>query len=238
MLKIAICDDEKSYLEIISFKIQKAMQEHIGLDFNVECFSSIDELYDKIQSDKPDIVFLDIMVNNINSVNWLTEHQHKFGNLSFIIMTGFPTETENLSEIDCCYYLLKSKMTDEQLVRAIKRSVNYVTKEKSDLKTVSFGKRSYTIDFQSVLYIETLRNNLLIHCADGNTITIYSTLKKFIKNLPPFFYQCHKCYVVNMNVIKGYEPHNFIISDEIKVPIPPKKYKETVSQYKNYIINL
>lgn len=238
MLKIAICDDEKSYLEIISFKIQKAIREHIGLEFSIECFSSVDELYSRIQANKPDIVFLDIMVNNINSVNWLTEHQHEFGNISFVIMTGFPTETENLSEIDCCYYLLKPKMTDEQLVRAIKRSVNFVTKEKSDLETVSFGKRSYTIDFQTVLYIETQKNNLLIHCADGSMITIYSTLKKFSKTLPPYFLQCHKCFVVNMNAIRGYEPHSFIISDGIRISIPPKKYKDVISQYKNYIINL
>ena len=238
MLKIAICDDEKSYLEIISFKIQKAIRKHIGLEFSIECFSSIDELCNQIQADKPDIIFLDIMVNNINSVNWLTEHQHEFGNVTFIIMTGFPTETENLSEISCCYYLLKTKMTDEQLVRAIKRSVNFVTKERTDLKTVSFGKTSYTIDYQSVIYIETQRNNLLIHFADGSMITVYSTLKKFSKSLPPYFLQCHKSYVVNMNVIKGYEPHSFIISDGTRISISPKKYKDIISQYKNYIISL
>ena len=238
MLKIAICDDEKSYLELISFKIQRAIKDQIGMDFEIEQYSSIDDLYEQIKTDKPDIVFLDIMVNDINSVNWLVDHQHEFSNISFIIMTGYPTEAENLSEIDCCYYLLKSKMTDEQLLRAIKRSINAITKESSNLETVSYGKKSYTIDFQSVLYVETYNNNLQIHCADGNTITIYSTLKKFIKNLPPYFYQCHKCYVVNMNFIKGYEPHHFIISDEMSVPIPPKKYKNVISHYKNYILNL
>lgn len=238
MLKIAICDDEESYLELISLKIQKAVQESIGLDFEVVCLSSIDKLYEQIKNDKPNIIFLDIMVNNINSVNWLVKHQHEFSNISFIIMTGFPTETENLSEIDCCYYLLKPKMTDDQLLRAIKRSINEVTKKNSNYETVSYGNKSYTIDYQSVLYIETINNNLLIHCADNNTITIYSTLKKFINNLPPYFYQCHKCYVVNMNVIRGYEPHSFIISDQIKIPIPPKKYKSVIAHYKNYIINL
>ena len=238
MLKIAICDDEESYLELISYKIQKAVQEIIGMEFEIICFSSIDKLYEQIPIDKPNIVFLDIMVNNINTVNWLVEHQHEFSNMSFIIMTGFPTETENLSEIDCCYYLLKSKMTDEQLLRAIKRSINAITKKNSDYETVSYGNKNYTIDYQSVLYIETLNNNLLIHCSDNSTITVYSTLKKFNKNLPPYFYQCHNSYVVNMNVIRGYEPHNFIISDEIKIPIPPKKYKSVISHYKNYILHL
>ena len=100
MLKIAICGDEKSYLELISFKIQRAIQDQIGMDFEMECYSSIDDLYEQIKTGKPDIVFLDIMVNDINSVNWLVDHQHEFSNISFIIMTGYPTETENLSEID------------------------------------------------------------------------------------------------------------------------------------------
>lgn len=140
MLKIAICDDEESYLELISFKIKRAIQDQIGMDFEIERYSSIDDLYEQIKIGKADIVFLDIMVNDINSVNWLVDHQHEFSNISFIIMTGYPTETENLSEIDCCYYLLKSKMTDEQLLRAIKRSINAVTKEKTNLETVSYGK--------------------------------------------------------------------------------------------------
>ena len=86
MLKIAICDDEKSYLELISFKIQRAIQDQIGMDFEIEQYYSIDDLYEQIKTDKPDIVFLDIMVNDINSVNWLVDHQHEFSNISFIIM--------------------------------------------------------------------------------------------------------------------------------------------------------
>lgn len=85
MLKIVICDDEESYRELISFKIQKTIQENIGLDFEIACLSSIDKLYEHITCDKPDIVFLDIMVNGINSVNWLIEHQHEFGNISLLL---------------------------------------------------------------------------------------------------------------------------------------------------------
>ena len=50
MLKIAICDDEKSYLELISFKIQRAIQDQIGMDFEMECYSSIDDLYEQNQN--------------------------------------------------------------------------------------------------------------------------------------------------------------------------------------------
>lgn len=238
MLKIAVCDDEKSYSELISLKIQKCIENNIKTDFELSCFSSVDSLYEHILIDKPSIVFLDIIVNEINAVNWLTEHQIEFSGIQFIIMTGYPTETENLSEINCCYFLLKSKMTDEHLLRALKRSVNSITKDNNNLHTVSYGKKNYTIDYQSIVYIESYNNNIILHFSNGENITLYSTMKKFVRNLPPNFLQCHKCYVVNMNFIHGYEPHNFVITNGEKLPVPQKKYKAVISDYKNYILNL
>lgn len=123
MLKIAICDDDKPYLELLSFKIQKIIRENIGIECQIFCFTSIEALQEQFKSDKPDVAFLDIMVNGTNSVNLIATHRTKFGKTPFIIMTGFPTETENLSEVNCCYYLLKSKMTDEQLLRALKKQL-------------------------------------------------------------------------------------------------------------------
>lgn len=238
MLRIAICDDEKTYSELISLKIEKCVYDNLKIDYEIKSFSSTDEIMEYSLTQKIDILFLDIMVGEVNSVNWLVEHQHEFPKTQFIIMTGFPTETENLSEIDCCYFLLKSKMTDEQLLRAIKRSINNITKESPNVETVSYGKKNYTVDYQTIVYIETFNNNILLHFSDGNIITLYSTLKKFIKNLSPNFLQCHKSFVINMNYIQGYEPHCFIVSNDEKIPIPPKKYKSIISNYKNYILKL
>ena len=238
MLTIAICDDEPSYLELLTLKINNCIENNLKVEFRIICMSSIEQLYEFLNTEHTDIVFLDIMVNNINSINWLVGCQQQFKKIPFIIMTGFPCETENLSEIDCCYYLLKSKMTDEQLLKAIKRSVNVVTKWESQFKTVSFGKKNITLDFHSISIIETYNNNLLIHTIDGNEISIYSSMKEFSKNLTPNFLKCHKSYTVNMNHINGYEPHKFIMSDGGTIPIPPKKYKAVISSYKNYLLNL
>lgn len=238
MLTIAICDDEPSYRELITLKISKCIEDNLKTEFQVICLSSVDELKDFLNTDHADIVFLDIMVNNINAIDWLMEYQHQFKNIPFIIMTGYPCETENLSEIDCCYFLLKSKMTDEQLLKAIKRSVNVITKKETIYKTVSFGKKNITLDLHNIIFIETYNNNILIHTVDSNIINVYSTLKSFSKNLPPNFLKCHKSYMVNMNYINGYEPHKFIISNGESVPIPPKKYKNVISSYRNYLLNL
>lgn len=238
MLTIVICDDEPSYLELFSLKISNCIENNIKTEFRIICFSSTEQLYEYINTEHTDIVFLDIMINERNSINWLMKYQHQFKNIPFVILTGFPCETENLSEINCCYYIIKSKMTDEQLLKAIKRSINVITKKDPQYKTVSYGKKSITLDFHNIVFIESFNNNILIHTVDNNSINIYSTLKEFSKNLTPNFLKCHKSYIVNMNHISGYEPHRFTMYDGSDIPIPPKKYKTVVSSYRNYLLNL
>lgn len=234
MLKIAICDDEKDYLELISLRLEKLIREHIGIEIEILCFSDIETLYERLTNDGADIVFLDVMVNGINALNWLTEHQEKFSDTAFIIMTGYPTETENLSEIECCYFLLKSKMTDEHLLNAIKRSITALSKSGS----LSVGKRSFTVDWNSVAYIESVKNNQRLIFADGSTLTVYSTMKTLFEKLPPCFYQCHKSFAVNLDFVSGFEPHCFIISNGTKIPIPLKKYKSATAYYEKYANSL
>lgn len=69
-------------------------------------------------------------------------------------------------------------------------------------------------------------------------ITIYSTLKEYADKLPPNFLRCHKCYMVIMNHIKSYEPHKFVISTGESIPLPPKKYKNIIKIYTDYLLNL
>lgn len=238
MINILICDDEKSYLEQIGFKIQKYISEQLNMECGITCCTSTDEMYEIIKSSRTDILFLDIMMNNSNSLDWLIEHQPEFRNIPVILMTAYPFETEKISEVDYCYYLLKPKATDEQLQRATRRAISSITRKKVQLETISFGHKTSTINLQDIIYIETLNNNIIIHMADTSSFTVYTTLKKFSEKLPPNFMRCHKCYMINMNHIHGYEPHTFILSNGVIIPVPPKKYKSMVNLYKHYLLNL
>lgn len=181
---------------------------------------------------------MDVVINDTNSIDWLLEHQNEFERVPLIMMTSFPYEVSRLSDINFCYYVIKSKMDDEQLLRAIKRAVASVVKKDSKFKTVSFGNKNYTINFHSILYIETYRNNIIIHMSDGPNLTIYTTLKKFAQNLPPNFLRCHKCFMVNMNYIHSSEPHCLILSNGERINISPKNYKTVLNSYRKYMLNL
>jgi DNA-binding LytR/AlgR family response regulator len=213
------------------------MQNKFEMEYNIEYFNDLAKLSEYISNNKVDILFLDIMVNDTNAMDWSIKNiKNKYTQIIFI--TSFPQSAYNISEANCCYYIVKSRITDEILEKAIRRALKKTTKKDPNLAIVKSGSKNYVVNYQDILYIETFDNDIMLHLKDENSITIYTSLKEYSKNLPPNFLRCHKSYMVNMNHITGYEPHKFIINTGEALPIPPKKYNATIKAYKNYLENL
>ena len=239
MLNIIICDDEKSYQEILEYKISKIVREIIDTEYKIICINSLNALESELEENPVSIVFLDVMINGDNSLEWMISNNvDTVYNSNFIIMTSFPIESYLLSEVDFCYYLIKQRMDAEQLCKALIKAINSITKHSSNHRVIKIGSKNYTVNIQDITYIETFNNNITIHMTDCSCLTVYSTLKEFSRQLTPNFLRCHKCYMVNMNHIKRYEPHRFCLFNGDYVPVPPKKYSAVVDTYKNYLKSL
>lgn len=233
MINIVICDDDICFSEIIEHKI-KTYVKTLDFDFKITSVQSLDSLKELIGGGSADIVFMDIMVGGVNSVNWSIENiENK--NVQIIFMTGFPTEAYNISEIQHCYYLIKSKLTEEQLSKAIKRAIQNLAQKSDSLTVIKAGSKNYTVSFQDILFVETFANNITIHLKNDRSITVYATLKSFLEKTPPCFLRCHKCYAINMNHVVSYEPHEFLLFSGDRIPVPPKKYNGVIESYKKYL---
>lgn len=121
MINIAICDDEELYQEIICYKISQCMQNIFDMDFKLFCFNNLYDLKKHIDNNKTDIIFLDIMVNDENAMDWSIKNiTSKYTQIVF--MTSFPQSAYNISETNCCYFLIKSKFDESTLTKALKRA--------------------------------------------------------------------------------------------------------------------
>lgn len=237
MINIAICDDEELYQEIICYKISQCMQNIFDMDFKLFCFNNLYDLKKHIDNNKTDIIFLDIMVNDENAMDWSIKNiPSKYTQIVF--MTSFPQSAYNISETNCCYFLIKSRIDESTLTKALKRALQKTTKKDPNLTIIKSGSKNSIINFQDIIYLETFNNNLMIHVKSLGNILIYSSLKEYQKTLPPNFLRCHKSFMVNMNHISSYEPYKFITASGSEIPIPPKKYNSVISIYKNYLKNL
>lgn len=236
-MNIVICDDDRNYGELLSEKIKLCLSDMFNFSYEIIYKSSLDELSEFLENDKADILFLDIMVNGVNSVDWSLSNLNG-NNFQLIFMTFYPVEAYNIFETKCSYFLIKSKITDEQLKNALKKCIGNITQKKADLLIVKIGAKSVTLNLQDIEYIESLNNNISIYFNEQPPLTLYMKLKDFEKLLPLYFMKCHKSFIINMNAVTGCEPYEFTLHRSVKIPIPSRKYKDTVKTYNDYINNL
>lgn len=236
MIHIVICDDEPSYQEIIAYKIQQCLHNQFEMECKLTCCDTLNDLKIYLENNRVDIVFLDIMVQGENAMDW-SVHNITDKYIQLIFMTGFPECAYNLSETNCCYYIIKSRLTEEILTKALRRALQNRTKKDPALTIIKAGSKNYVINEQDILYIESLNNTITLHLKDSSNYTIYTTLKKYAEQLPPNFLRCHKSYLVNMNRITAYEAHKFIVDSGKAIPISPKRYSSIIHCYRKYLDN-
>ena len=237
MLNIVVCDDSIEFSEIISYKISQCIHNQFEINCKIVKFYNLFHLKKYIEHNKVDILFLDVMINDENAMDWSIENI-KSSYTHIIFMTSFPEYAYNISESNCCYYLVKSKINNELLSKALKRALHNNAKKDPNMTILKQGAKNFTINYSDVLYIETFNNSISFYFNNNENIIIYATLKEYEDKVPPNFLRCHKCYMINMNYVVSYEPYKFTLNSDIQIPIPPKKYKETIKNYQNYLLKI
>lgn len=234
MIRIALCDDNAIYLDVLKHKLHICLSE-MNVAHTIKSVTKCEDLSKLLHESPIDLVFLDIMMYGKNIVEWAGTHV-PLPKTQIIFMTSFGEEAYGISEVPHTYFLVKSRLTDDMLKSAIQKSILKIHTQKSpDTTTVKSGNEYYTINYRDLVYVESMNNNIHLHFINGHNLTLYSSLTAFSERLPNEFHRCHKSFVVNIRYILKARPHEFILNDGSIIPISPKKYKTMLSVYQSYL---
>lgn len=183
-----------------------------------------------LNENKVDLVFLDIEIPGVNGL----EFAKTISKQTMIIFTTaykeYAVESYGLNAID---YLLKpialsrfeqsikkaSKV--HQLLSLKKSKVENITKEYIFIKA---DRRYYKILFDKILYIQGLKDYVIIYTKTDKIITAMN-LKTIHQELPKKeFVRVSKSYIVNLSAIESFDKRTIFIQDN-QIPIG-HKYQE------------
>lgn len=92
----------------------------------------------------------------------------------------------------------------------------------------------HTILHDEIIFMESAGHVVEIWTREGSH-SCYGRLDKFLEQLPEYFIQCHKSYLVNMKAIRCID-RNWILMDQGRlVPISKSRYSETRDKYFRYM---
>lgn len=208
-------------------------------DLNViGCFSGAKKAREFMVENSVDLIFLDIQMPGINGLEFAESISE---NTLIIFTTAFSQYALKSYEVDAIDYLVKP-IIKSRLDKSIKKAFAYKElltnkNEKSTLESleqdfmlIKSDRKFHKILFNDVLYIEGLKDYVVIYVNDNKIITAMN-LKTISQHLPEVqFARVSKSYMVNIQHIDSFDNHTIYIKTS-EIPIGDVFRKKFLEQY-------
>ena len=189
-----------------------------------------------IRCEAIDLIFLDIKMPQMNGIDFLKTLKHP---PAVIITTAFREYAIEGYDLDVVDYLLKP-ITFERFFKAIDRylrtrkiqSQDIMPTAKDQSITIRSGGKFHRLDIADILYIESNKDYITIHCSQRHVTTKYR-ITIIEQELRQFnFLRIHRSFLININKITAFTVNDIEIGERA-IPIGTN-YKELVQQALKY----
>jgi two-component system LytT family response regulator len=238
MIKVIIVDDEYKSRESLRMLIENFCSgtEVAGMA------SGVDEALQLVEKEEPDVVFLDIQMNNETGFDFLTRVKSK--NFEVIFTTAYSEYAIDAIKFSALDYLLKP-INIEQLCTALKKAENKQSRnnlnDKLEHLLQNFRSESpenfklvlptsdglIFINFKDILFCEADSNYTIFNMRDGKNYVVSRTLKEYEDLLSNYhFFRIHNSYLINLREIKKYikgEGGYVIMSNDKSLDVAKRK---------------
>jgi len=241
MIKAVIIDDEQSSIDLTSGMLG-FYKDSIIL---AASGNSVEEGYQLIRRHKPDLVFLDVRMEDGSGFDLLD----KLGSIDFkvIFITAhneFALKALRYSAMD---YLLKplSPIDFSEAVRKAMQAIDHdevnlqmktllhnISMQQQHQRKMVFKtqEKIYSIDTSDIIRFESEGSYTTVYLTEGKKIIVSKIIKEFEEMLAPEgFIRIHQSHLINRNHIFCFEKQDSVITmkDNSTVPVSTRK-KEMV----------
>ena len=204
-MRTIIIDDEPLALDVLESHIQKIPE----LELVAKCSNAL-EAGELLRKEKIDLMFLDIQMPQLTGTEFLKSLQHP---PMVIFTTAYPNYAVEGFELNAMDYLLKP-ISFERFVKAVNKALEHQALESKqgeekeeedndDFVFVKADKKLIKVYYKDILYIEGLKDYVIIYTSSDKIITL-QTMKNLETKLPlNTFKRIHRSYIVNLDKIQA-----------------------------------
>lgn len=158
-MRIAICDDERTYIEKIKNDIN-SLKTHEN-EFEFSEFESGEAFISEFSKDKYDLIILDIEMKDLNGLQTAEFLRQIDKNVIFIFMTSYDKFVYQGYEVNAFRYILKNQ-PEPIYLKQLSDTIQEYYRNKKYIKVVDndIEKELLTVD---ILYIEVYSHQIVIH---------------------------------------------------------------------------
>ncbi|MEJ6693269.1 MAG: LytTR family DNA-binding domain-containing protein [Saprospiraceae bacterium] len=226
MIKAIIVDDEPLALDVLETYIAQLPE----LELVARCENAL-EAREVLKEHDVDLMFLDINMPQLTGIDFVKTLSVK---PNFIFTTAHPYYAVEGFELNAIDYLMKP-IPLERFMKAVNKVINMQLgetsapeKKKENFIFVKADKKLIKVNFDDILYIEGLKDYVIIRQKEGRVITLH-TMKSLEAKLPDhIFKRIHRSYIVNIGAIDAIVGNMIELKEKSQVKHIPigKNYRE------------
>lgn len=230
MLKIAIVEDEESYISVLQEYLKKYEQD-TGEDIEVTVYHDGDEIAAFYRA-QFDVILMDIEMKFIDGMTAAEEIRKVDSTVAIIFITNAPQYAIRGYEVGALDYILKPVpyFTFSQKLR---RAVEKLKKRERKWITVQVKGGVMRMELADIYYIESQGHDLIYHTKDGTPVA-GSTMKSVEDTMTEMdFFRINKCYLVNLEHVEGVQDKYAVVHGERLLISRPrmKQFMQELTRY-------
>lgn len=230
-IRCIVVDDEPLAVEMLASFIRKTPSLELAGTFTdpVVALSSIGEM-------KPDLVFLDIQMPDLNGLE-LSRLLPQ--DTRVIFTTAFRQYAFESYEVEALDYLLKP-IRYQKFIESVSKAERWMEIRQASVRPERNRRFAFiktdgeyrNIDFDQILYVEGMKDYVLIHLeSETEPIVTHMTMKAIEEKLPSdMFMRVHRSYIVALDKITAIDSCEDILIDRISVPVSDS-YRKDIERY-------
>lgn len=208
MINVIIVDDEPLAQDVLETYIEKIPELHL-----VQKCNNAFEANDALKSNAIDLMFLDIQMPQITGIDFLKTLNKPPLVIFTTAYSNYAIEGFELNALD---YLLKP-ISMERFLKAVNKAMDQLdlqqrdkapaaiaeSTDRTEFIFVKADKKLVKVNFEEIIYIEGLKDYVIIRTDKGRIITL-QTMKSLEDKLPVSqFKRIHRSYIVNISKINA-----------------------------------
>lgn len=216
-IKCLVVDDEPLAVRLIENHIAKIDALEV-----VATANSALKAFEILNTQKIDLLFLDIKMPNITGIDFLKSLKHPPKTIFTTAYRDFAIESYELEVVD---YLLKP-ITFERFFKSVDKylrarepvAVAEPVKNEEYILLKSAGK-NFKIALDDIVYVESVKDYIKVHKTDGNSITSKYKIGNLETDLPSGkFVRIHRSFIINASKVTAFSNTDIEVSG-IDLPI-------------------
>ncbi len=229
ILRVAICDDEESALEIVSSATVTAFSGK-GIQIILDKFSSLTQVERRLESVTYDLLLLDIKLQNKEDGIAFAHKLRDGGNSTPIVfVSSCEDRVFETFPVKPFGFIRKSHFLKD-IVKVIDGFIDGFKRRDPATIIVKSNCKMLNIEIENIIYIESCKREQLLHLVGNQQITCFNSMQEFEEQLAPHgFLRAHKSFIVNYRFISLIRAGNVELNNGKLVPTS-RTYEKTLKE--------